>query len=672
MLHAFRNLALQFLWTNMEGSSLPQDQDLFAWFQQKRKTDPTLIFPYLVEDSEKISQFYILRADVNDSDLAVLECREIKILRADVNDSDLAVLECREIKNEKRGLPFVKLPGSQSGAIGPVIKRTLDAKKNAGPSAKIQVTTMKGFHKLAEQNAAYSAYFQTVLDTFERPRLQYDQKIFGPETDKNAYALAIEKIPDKKTVLLAFQDRDGQLPGENQSYRGYLQESLATAKYSTGQASPKSSKRCSLCDRENVTVYANAMRGAGINFGNVDRSGAFPAIKESNAWKSYALCVDCADLLYIYQNHVAQHFRTDIAGSKALVVPHLQGKRGTDFFTKMKEFVKRKEDKKENELVGSEERVLHKLKDDQAVATIDILWAKFGQNIEKLHGLITDVLRSRLRQLADINYQFTKYECLLFPAHPLIQSYSLDLTFLGQLLKKPGGKKAQRANDSERLFQLRREMAEVIYHKERRLPARFWDEVLDTARWYIKEVTKADNSYGLLYEGYSEKKQTAYWTLAGWVRHLAQFLVYLTQVEVLAMTEKMYEPECGSLKPYFGKDSRIDTPEKAFAFLLGVLYGRLLYLQGGKGVNVSANALTWLKRLNLTGSDLPELYNKVREKLLAYEAEKSAAVREVIVELSKVGILIGSNIQLNQVETCYFLLLGQSLSTTIFPRKKVE
>lgn len=136
------------------------------------------------------------------------------------------------------------------------------------------------------------------------------------------------------------------------------------------------------------------------------------------------------------------------------------------------------------------------------------------------------------------------------------------------------------------------------------------------------------------------------------------------------MEENFYEPKMEELKPYFGPESGIDSPQKAFVFLLGVLYGKVLQVQGARGVNVGANALTWLKRLTLKGKDVPELYIKTREKLLAYETEKSEDVRKLIAEIGRLGVQLGDNIELDEIPTNYYLLLGQSLTTTIFPKKE--
>jgi CRISPR-associated protein Csh1 len=84
---------------------------------------------------------------------------------------------------------------------------------------------------------------------------------------------------------------------------------------------------------------------------------------------------------------------------------------------------------------------------------------------------------------------------------------------------------------------------------------------------------------------------------------------------------------------------------------------------------VGANSLTWLKRLTLEGEDLPELYNKVRGKLLAYGTEGNEDVRALIEELGELGKKLGNTIDLDQTATCYFILIGQSMTNKILPKK---
>ena len=134
--------------------------------------------------------------------------------------------------------------------------------------------------------------------------------------------------------------------------------------------------------------------------------------------------------------------------------------------------------------------------------------------------------------------------------------------------------------------------------------------------------------------------------------------------------DKVFEPSLPALKPYFQSGSGLNIPEKAFTFMLGILYGKVLQVQSARGVNVASNALTWLKRLNLDGRDLPGLYNKVREKLLTYETEANTDVRAIVRDLGQIGGKeLGDAITLDNTTTCYFLLLGQSVTVDVLPSK---
>jgi len=314
--------------------------------------------------------------------------------------------------------------------------------------------------------------------------------------------------------------------------------------------------------------------------------------------------------------------------------------------------------------------------EEDAVTNITILWADFRQKLDNVRGVITDVLPSRLRAISEIVKDINEDLGLPFPELEYESQLRLDVAFnyLGQLLKRPGGKRTEKANKGLRLFELKRDMAEAVYHGRRIPEERFWDEVREISEAYLLDTLERRDSYGLLNEGRSRKGET-YLTMAGWVRHLCRYLYFLQRLEVYSrMDDWRYTPRTERLRKSFGdlfEDANgrtgIDGPEKAYAFLLGALFGKLIQVQGARGVNVGANALPWLKRFTLTGKDLPELYVKIREKLLTYGTESSATVRDVEEELGHLGALLGTDIKLNQTETGYFLLLGQSLSRTFMP-----
>jgi CRISPR-associated protein Csh1 len=455
-------------------------------------------------------------------------------------------------------------------------------------------------------------------------------------------------------------------------YVDYLQQVLARTKYATGQVPAREGQTCSLCGAGPTTVYPNALRGAGINLANLDRDGAFPGLDPSAAWKGFGLCVGCADLLYVYWNHVAAEYLATIAGHGALVIPALELDPGARkrFTTRLRDWLRSLESARD--AVGVREHQLLKiLGEDRAVTTLTVLWAEFGQRIDDIRGVVTDVLPSRLRELAAVNTHVEGLESPAFPGWPLEEfAYNLPLSILKPLLRRPGGKAAQKSNDSRRLFDLRRDLAEAVYHR-RPLPERFPDEAHEAARWHFDDVCASGSAWGLLHEGRTRDGKT-FLTAAGWVRQLARFLHYLRLIGVLPMPDPtaLFQPRCEALRPYCGAETAIDGPHKAYAFVLGALYGKLLQVQAARGVNVVANALTWLKRLTLSGKDLPELYVKVREKLMLYGVEGNETVRQLVEELGWLGTRLGTDVKLDETETCYFLLLGQSLATTILPSRQ--
>ena len=619
--------------------------------------------PLLVEDSEKIPRVYLLQAMPDQPGSIKMWMEEVTADKA-------------------QQLPFNKPSGAQSAALGPVFKRTSKPKDNppCGPSLKILNTTAKEFDTLAKMNAVWSSYFAEVYAIlFEGTSLHYSDAVYPvglEQTDPHILAAAIRHMSEKETVFLAVVDAEGRWPGDRPEYQAYLAETLASIKYITGQTPAYGPANCPLCGAQDVTLYPN-LRGTGINFANMDRAGAFPGLNTEAAWKCYGLCLDCADLLYIFKNHVLGQFLSTVADDKALLLPSLIGNLAgrQQFLKDWHQYLKAIE--ANGKLASHEGDLLDFMQErDDAQVVLHILWATFGQVIDDVRGTITDVLPSRLRELSKINHAANAWKHPLAPRSVLSEAnFDLNLKMLSALFKRPGGKRAAKANDSSRLFAVKCQLAEAIYHGTplRETQAALWREILITARWRLDDIANSGHVSSLLYEGYNPNnaKQTHYWTLAGWMRHLARLFHYLDKTGVLPMetTDMPFEPTLPALKPYFESGSGLSSPEKAFTFLLGILYGKVIQVQAKRGVNVASNALSWLKRLNLDGRDLPELYNKIREKLLTYEIERHAEVRAIVGDLGQLGARLGDTINLDQTATCYFLLLGQSVMVEILPSK---
>jgi CRISPR-associated protein Csh1 len=645
MINAMRTLALDYLFDKLGEKDNPP-QNLEEWYYKLRTDHPERLFSSLVEDVSDIEKIYILNPDKTDSSM----------VNMDVEDMT---------KGKASKLPFKQY---RARSIGPVIKRS-KTKNKVSPELTTQEATLKYFKMVSDSSTPWAGYFGEISKILDRPKLKLtDNSIIETGKDKEwqtIYSAAIEFIPSTKgTVIVTVADMENKWPGERREYKEYLMNELSTIKYCTKDAPSEDNQTCPLCKSSNITVFPNALKGAGINLTNIDREGAFTGINTAWAWKRYALCNACANLLYIYKFHFLKRddkkrnpFITPIAGDNALVIPFTTVDYQTrqNILRKVKDFVKSTSSDVEEEEIT----LLDILKDEKGILNLTFLWANVGQEIDDVTGMITNVPPSRLAQLSRSNEESRDWKHPLFPNTFLRikqNNFTPDLSLRAlRVLFRVGGKKTE---------QLKKAIADSVYHKAGIPTTRFWEEIMTTARWYWLEAIKNGSAYGLLNEG---KKKTGepYLTAAGWLRHLCWWLYYFKRLEVMKMEGNFYEPQMERLKPYFGLESGVNSPQKAYAFLLGVLYGKVLQVQGARGVNVGANALTWLKRLTLKGRDLPNLYIKTREKLLAYETEKSEDVRELITEIGNLGWRLGDNIELDEIPTNYYLLLGQSLTTTI-------
>ena len=668
MLEAMRIQALDFLFLEVSKKNPPDQLDI--WYQKTIEETPNEIFPYLVEPLGKIETVYIIQKQM---------------------DEPYAILQIEEMRPEiEKLLPFVKPTGSQSSQIGPVLKRSFNKNKGAGPSEKIIKTTMKYFEDVSNSEKAWAPYFKNILEILntESIILPDGKKNNWPGTYSSMLDCVINKIgPENKTTLITVRS-NGQLPGEVPVYFDYLMtEILAGERFLTAKINSIPDSECGLCGKKKCEVYPNALKGAGINLTNVDRAGRFPGMDLGNAWKSYALCLDCANLLYVYKNHVlkpsgpkndTRPFTSAIAGDNALVIPHCTTTPQTRFeiWNEVKAFV----DSSSKYVVGEEESILDIMARNKGIFNLTFLWANIGQLIEKVTGVLTDVPPTRLNFLSQFNDQAENWNHPVFPEKLLRNQndyldVNLSLSAFRSLFRRPGGKKAP--NATRRMAEIKRFIAASIYHDRKFNPKfveRLFDEIQISAAWWWLDSMQRNDTYGILNEGKSKKKED-YLTIAGWIRHWAWWMFYFKQLGALNMEQKYYEPEWEGLKNYMGSESGIDTREKAFAFILGVIYGRLILIQESAGFKSSA--LNWVKRFSIDGRALPELYKKVLAKILEYQKLSgkefgklfTQRVYKTMEELSLLGSKLGDKIELPSNLTCYYLLLGLSLSNKILKKE---
>ncbi|MBI5014899.1 MAG: hypothetical protein HZB55_05330 [Deltaproteobacteria bacterium] len=178
-----------------------------------RRTHGERLAEYLVEAGEKISKVYLLQA----------------------TGPGTVRMWAEELDDEKRRrLPFVKRPGSQSAAVGPVLKRT--HKKETppyGPSPKTQKTTQKDFEALAQSARPWAGFFKECCDVaFNAEHLVFKGDTLDIDRSRETVlSRAIAVIPERETVYLAIVDPSGLWPGQRPEYHAYFAETLAEIKY---------------------------------------------------------------------------------------------------------------------------------------------------------------------------------------------------------------------------------------------------------------------------------------------------------------------------------------------------------------------------------------------------------------------------------------------------------
>jgi len=399
MLETMQNLALCHLWKELGEKSVPPG-DLREWFGQKKPSGE--FFPFLVEPAGKIETLYTLCPDPDNNEVAVLEGVDIGSLG----------------KRSATRLPFNKPSGPNSPQIGPVIKRSYSKEKGAGPKIVILDRTLAKFLEEADTGEAWAIYFNEIHELFSRKSLSYGGVLY--ECDHNALHEAVKRIPENKAVFLAAKDSQGRLPGDIPEYLSYLATMLdADKKYTIANAMPINMDACPCCGKRDVKGYSAGLSKAGVNIFNIDREGAFPGISSANAHLSYAICEQCADLLYIFKFHVLDNYITYLAGQESLMLPalNLEPKPLGKFLDKFQFYIKEIQTADTSTVIGFEKKKLVSLLvNEEATCTIDIIWSKDslkGQSMGNFSGQILDVLPSRLRTIAEKNKSFKTYQLTL-------------------------------------------------------------------------------------------------------------------------------------------------------------------------------------------------------------------------------------------------------------------
>ncbi|MBA7558222.1 hypothetical protein ES705_51017 [subsurface metagenome] len=159
---------------------------------------------------------------------------------------------------------------------------------------------------------------------------------------------------------------------------------------------------------------------------------------------------------------------------------------------------------------------------------------------------------------------------------------------------------------------------------------------------------------------------------------MVHLLLFLNRLEVIKMSVGKnfvgkYLDEHEGLKPlntFLKEEAKgLDTKEKLYTFLVGLLFGKLVSFQIKR--QVSINALRWLKGLQIGPQDLMDIFMNTRSKFDDYSTPKSAWSEEMKGVAEAIGAL-GADISewnISRKEIPYYLCLGHSLSSYYLPSK---
>jgi CRISPR-associated protein Csh1 len=653
----------------------------------------------MISDMRKMAEAFLLpstRVDDSRQDLTPEQRRlgflceaidsETPVYVLHPGEDGVAYLRRQEMKSgQSWRAPWIKPAGPNSAYLVPVFK--VDRQKEIKDSK--QSNTLKHFKKIAQSEDAAAPYFQAALRVLQSQQFVRPERNRKPINVTNSFGAAVKEIVsdarvNKTTSLLVVAiDTSGEKwPGEIEELVNWLLESEERLTiYGKSESPANSAVGCALCSSSGP-LYPNALPGAGLNFVNGAFRGSFPGMREGNAWQRFAVCSTCADLLYVYKNHIVRDFTEPIIGSNALIIPSADVGGNTKEFGGFVKEVRRMMEH-ENRAEG-ERTILRRLSAEATVATLSFLWAEnFGQKIDGIRGFVTHVMPTRLAELEkEVNTPFNKRQHPFYPGDlraGVRRKIDLNLKLVEELLRRPGGQRVKSENQSPRRRALLYELAGCMFHGTRIEPGPLWWEIDRTAEAYWTTLLGQENA-GVLYQCRQEAPKQIKadkWlplTLNGWVRHLYFFLDYLTdeRVNVLPKETVVYQATQELLRPLLSQARGLDTDAKRFTFLLGVLYGHLIYVQSNKAkVNVAANSLSWMRGGRLRAAELPVLCGKITYKLQEYDAlevggyHKWEKIHALEAELSLLGTRVGSEIKpidLPDEQVLYFLMLGIALS----------
>lgn len=441
-----------------------------------------------------------------------------------------------------------------------------------------------------------------------------------------------------------------------------------------------SGAKCILCNTDGE-LFPNVLNWVGINIANVDKPIFFPGVSTDNAGKAFPICAPCAEALYVAKFHVlirSSELRQDIAGHKALIIPHLiksnNKQEGLEIVKAALKLIRTDLDGAQN----VETDIIKDLSENSGIATVTFIIGDVeGQKIENIRKIIPNVLHSRLSEIGMAIEEINEIHEKLPAGHTLkLDQPPIDgnLRIIRNVLGKPKYRpymsskglakpfKASSVNSLDVLnaIFLKKDypLNDILAEFSSKLSYDFSKATSDE----LREISIKNNIINMFYLN-----------------------LFLDKAGVIEMNpgnnfvSKYLERHDGlnQLNDFLSNEAKgIDTKEKEYAFLIGLLLGKLVSIQHAR--KVSSNALRWLKGIQISQNDLIEIFFKTQKKLNDYSTPDSAWSEEmagVAEAISALGGALGTDINkwnIGRKEIAYYLCLGQSLSGYYLPSKNRE
>lgn len=470
----------------------------------------------------------------------------------------------------------------------------------------------------------------------------------------------------------------GCYPGDHPDIAHDALALKADTVFQTGGSPAHDAGTCTLCRREG-RVYPNVLSGSGFNIINVDKPGFFPDCDISAAWQVNPICQECGEQIYVARWRVFPRLTRRVCGRELLAIPHLlDGEQPDDLLRQLVADY----DPEATPIPAADtaERFLY---DDLAaargVATVTFLVATVaGQDVKDISRVIPNVIPSRLGAVADAIRATNAVSRALPDDHPF--------AFFGQ---DDAGLPRRRnpLTESLSIFQnaLGIRPQKMTRGKYVAASVNYDDLVLAvlTGQPYPVALLYADFAGKFRHDFRQARGDTVFsqiGTIARSARTMHVTLAFLHRLKIITLPHGVnymnpilsnYEG-LTPLNEFLNESPGIDSREKTYTFLLGLLAGKLVSIQTARRVN--PESLRWIAASTFSERDLHDLFVRVRNKLDQYSSAKdenawSPEMRGVAEALAVTGAGIPKWV-LSRDEAAYWFAVGHSLQPVFLPSKE--